>query len=71
MLRLVLALAVLVTLFVSTPAMAQVNDETVAEKTENVTPLPEAKPIAEYALAAGFLVVALGVGFFPSKRSHN
>ena len=58
---------VLVLLFAfSAPALAQINDENV--RPDNIDKIESDRPITEFALAGGFLVAVLAIGFMPSKR---
>ena len=50
-------------------ALGQINDPSV--KPENIDLLPAKRPIVEYALAGGFLLAALAIGFKPAKRAGN
>ncbi len=50
-------------------ASAQINDPSV--KDENIDMLPAKRPILEYALAGGFLLAALAIGFKPTKRTGS
>ncbi|MBN2563063.1 MAG: hypothetical protein JXQ75_19230 [Phycisphaerae bacterium] len=65
---LALALATVLVLGVASPLAAQINDETVTEG--NVQELPMNRPIGEYALAGCFLLAALGIGFWTSRRTN-
>lgn len=65
--RLVLSIALLET--TATGAAAQINDPSV--KDGNIDLLPAKKPIVEYALAGGFLLAALAIGFKPTKRAGS
>ena len=56
-----------VLLSVAAPLVAQINDGTV--KPENINLLPMERPIAEYVLLVVFLLAAMGLGFFTSKRT--
>lgn len=49
------------------PVAAQINDPTV--KPENIEMLKAEAPVLHYALAGGFLLASLAVGFKPCKRS--
>jgi hypothetical protein len=53
----------------ATSAIGQINDPSV--KPENIDLLPAKRPIVEYALAGGFLLAALAIGFKPAKRAGN
>lgn len=35
---------------------------------DNIAPLEYARPLIEYASAILFLLLAMGIGFYPSKR---
>lgn len=61
--------AVAVLLIVAAPLLAQINDGTV--KPENINQLPMERPIAEYAMLVIFLLAAMGLGFFTSKRTST
>ncbi len=50
-------------------AFGQINDSSV--KPDNIELLPVKRPILEYALAGGFLLAALAIGFKPTKRTGN
>ncbi|MFQ5412042.1 MAG: hypothetical protein ACE5EC_07080 [Phycisphaerae bacterium] len=39
--------------------------------TNNIEKLKFERPIVEYVCAGGFLLTALGIGFKPSKRTHD
>lgn len=65
--RLILSVALLAA--ATTGAAAQINDPTV--KDGNIDLLPTKKPIVEYALAGGFLLAALAIGFKPTKRAGS
>lgn len=63
----VLAALVCVVMLLGSPATAQINDPSVLP--ENIE-LPRAEaPILHYALAGGFLLASLAIGFKPSKRA--
>lgn len=49
------------------PVAAQINDSSV--QPENIELLKSEAPVLHYALAGGFLLAALAVGFKPSKRA--
>lgn len=51
------------------PLMAQINEAGVTE--DNIEMLPMERPLAEYALLGLFLVAALGLGFFSSRRTND
>ena len=51
------------------PLLAQENDPAVTP--DNVEKLEASRPIMEYALAGGFLLGALAIGFMPSKRTKE
>ena len=53
----------------ATPLLAQVNGEGMKEG--NIELLPMERPIAEYALLGIFLLVALGIGFYTSRRTND
>ena len=65
--RTVLSVALLAS--ATTVAVAQINDPSV--KDGNIDLLPTKKPMVEYALAGGFLLAALAIGFKPTKRAGN
>ena len=56
-----------VVLSAAAPLVAQINDGTV--KPENINLLPMERPVAEYVLLVVFLLAAMGLGFFTSKRT--
>jgi hypothetical protein len=41
-----------------------------AQQQEGAAPLQETKPVIEWAIGAGFILVSLAVAFKNSKRSH-
>ena len=53
----------------ATPLLAQVNGEGMKEG--NIEELPMERPIAEYAFLGIFLIVALGIGFYTSRRTND
>ena len=65
--RTVLSVALLAS--ATTVAVAQINDPSV--KDGNIDLLPTKKPMVEYALAGGFLLAALAIGFKPTKRAGS
>jgi hypothetical protein len=69
MMRRILALGLVMVLCATAPLSAQINDERVAP--DNIVKLPMERPIVEYVLAAFFLVGAIGIGVFTSKRTHD
>jgi hypothetical protein len=58
-----------VLLSVAAPLVAQINDGAI--KPENINLLPMERPIAEYVLLVVFLLAAMGLGFFTSKRTST
>lgn len=50
-------------------AFGQIDDDGVSP--DNVEKLPTSTPVLEYVLTGFFLLAALGIGFLPSKRSHE
>lgn len=67
--RRILAVVVTIVLGVGVPLFAQVNDATV--KDGNIEPLPSKRAFVEYALAGFFLLAALALGFYTSKRGND
>jgi hypothetical protein len=61
--------AVCVFALLAAVALGQENDPAI--NPENVDKLPLSRPIVEYALAGGFLLAALAIGFMPSKRAKD
>ncbi len=59
----------LLTMLVAQPVFGQQNDGSVTA--ENINLLPTRKPVLEYALAGGFLLAALAIGFKASKRGKD
>ena len=58
-----------VVLTFATPLLAQINEE--GMKGENIELLPMERPIVEYVLLVIFLLAALGLGFYTSKRTND
>ncbi len=54
-------------LSLGTPLLAQINDGTI--KPEAINELPMERPIVEYVLLVLFLLAAMGLGFFTSRRT--
>lgn len=50
-------------------AQAQINDASV--QSDNIDKLESKQPVLEYALAGGFLLAAMAIGFKPSPRSAS
>ncbi|MBK8267920.1 MAG: hypothetical protein IPK83_06285 [Planctomycetes bacterium] len=67
MLRSMLA-AMAILIFMSVPALAQVVPEGTEIAPDNIAALEYSRPLVEYALAILFLLLAMGIGFMPSKR---
>lgn len=65
--RFLLSMAALLT--AASGAFGQINDSSV--KPDNIEMLPVKRPILEYALAGGFLLAALAIGFKPTKRTGS
>ena len=53
----------------ATMAVAQINDPAI--KQDNIEPLQVTRPLVPYLVAGGALILALAVGFFPSKRATS
>jgi hypothetical protein len=53
----------------ATPLLAQVNEEGMRES--NIEQLPMERPVVEYVMLVVFLLAALGVGFYTSKRTND
>ena len=69
MIRRTLTIVTLTLLGWATPVLAQVNGEGMKEG--NIEELPMERPIAEYVLLGIFLLVALGIGFYSSRRTND
>jgi hypothetical protein len=66
--RLVLTVSIFVMSF-ATPLFAQINEEGVRDT--NIEQLPMERPVIEYVMLVIFLLAALGVGFYTSKRTND
>ncbi|MBX3396265.1 MAG: hypothetical protein KF841_12955 [Phycisphaerae bacterium] len=55
-------------LAVAGTAFAQAVTEGANIAPDNIEPLPYARPLIEYACAILFLLLAMGIGFMPSRR---
>lgn len=64
--RMILSIAIVLTTAVS--AMAQVVSEGADIAPDNIASLDYARPLVEYICAILFLLLAMGIGFMPSKR---
>ncbi len=69
MTRRILILAMAFLLCGSTLVIAQINDATVSD--DNIPPLPTERPWLQWALVGIFIVGAIGLGVFSSKRTHE
>lgn len=58
-----------VVLALATPLFAQISEE--GMKTENIEMMQMERPVIEYVLLVIFLLAALGVGFYTSKRTND
>jgi len=65
----IFAIAGLASLVFVSATFGQDNDPSI--NPENIDKLPLSRPIVEYALAGGFLLAALAIGFMPSKRTKD
>jgi hypothetical protein len=64
-----MAIMTAVVLAAASCARGQENDPSVPP--DNVDKPPAKQPVLEYALAGGFLLAALAIGFMPSRRSKD
>ena len=69
MMRRILTMILVIAFCLSSPVSGQINDESVQEG--NVEQLPMKRPFVEYAIASGFLVAAIAIGFKTSKRTND
>ncbi len=65
----ILTATLTIALGVAVPLIAQVNEASV--KDGNIDALPTKRAFVEYALAGFFLLAALALGFYTSKRGND
>ncbi len=63
------AVMLILPLMMAGPLSAQINDGIVPSG--NIELLPTERPIVAYAMAGGFIIAALGIGFMASKRTNS
>lgn len=60
--------ALILLMICSLPAFGQAVPEGTTIAPDNIEPLEYNRPLIEYTFAILFLLLSMGVGFFPSKR---